>query len=158
MATSGTVADPVSITGVDEGGYLKGANADRIFKTHVVEIAEDPECCAPVRHGRVGTVRAGEADSGLNVGTGDGDPQETAYQGHIRLGVGVQWRRILCIRARQTARRITWSEDRCRGGLVKFFRELFDVVLLAKSDEGSCLLYTSPSPRDRQKSRMPSSA
>ena len=26
------------------------------------------------------------------------------------------------------------------------------------SDLGSCLLYTSPSPRDRQKSRMPSSA
>ena len=25
-------------------------------------------------------------------------------------------------------------------------------------DKGSCLLYTSPSPRDRQKSRMPSSA
>ena len=24
--------------------------------------------------------------------------------------------------------------------------------------DGSCLLYTSPSPRDRQKSRMPSSA
>ena len=35
---------------------------------------------------------------------------------------------------------------------------------LAKPDDGSlqvqqgCLLYTSPSPRDRQKSRMPSSA
>ena len=27
-----------------------------------------------------------------------------------------------------------------------------------ESDEGDCLLYTSPSPRDRQKSRMPSSA
>ena len=25
-------------------------------------------------------------------------------------------------------------------------------------DESACLLYTSPSPRDRQKSRMPSSA
>ena len=25
-------------------------------------------------------------------------------------------------------------------------------------DESTCLLYTSPSPRDRQKSRMPSSA
>ena len=30
-----------------------------------------------------------------------------------------------------------------------------DVVGVAK---GGCLLYTSPSPRDRQKSRMPSSA
>ena len=27
-----------------------------------------------------------------------------------------------------------------------------------ETDSGSCLLYTSPSPRDRQKSRMPSSA
>ena len=26
------------------------------------------------------------------------------------------------------------------------------------TDDGNCLLYTSPSPRDRQKSRMPSSA
>ena len=30
-------------------------------------------------------------------------------------------------------------------------------VLTARED-GGCLLYTSPSPRDRQKSRMPSSA
>ena len=30
--------------------------------------------------------------------------------------------------------------------------------LLAKKECNSCLLYTSPSPRDRQKSRMPSSA
>ena len=29
---------------------------------------------------------------------------------------------------------------------------------LAKCSEIACLLYTSPSPRDRQKSRMPSSA
>ena len=30
--------------------------------------------------------------------------------------------------------------------------------LLLAGDNDSCLLYTSPSPRDRQKSRMPSSA
>ena len=29
---------------------------------------------------------------------------------------------------------------------------------LARTDPETCLLYTSPSPRDRQKSRMPSSA
>ena len=29
---------------------------------------------------------------------------------------------------------------------------------LAGTQEATCLLYTSPSPRDRQKSRMPSSA
>ena len=31
-------------------------------------------------------------------------------------------------------------------------------VLINQADNGACLLYTSPSPRDRQKSRMPSSA
>ena len=35
-----------------------------------------------------------------------------------------------------------------------------DVVLLEKNEltSGSCLLYTSPSPRDKRQSRMPSSA
>ena len=46
-------------------------------------------------------------------------------------------------------------------------RESFDVVLPILDDEGNltgdtetktCLLYTSPSPRDRTRSRMPSSA
>ena len=31
-------------------------------------------------------------------------------------------------------------------------------VRVLKAQAGHCLLYTSPSPRDRQKSRMPSSA
>ena len=33
-----------------------------------------------------------------------------------------------------------------------------DVVAAPVAENLSCLLYTSPSPRDRQKSRMPSSA
>ena len=33
-----------------------------------------------------------------------------------------------------------------------------DIGLVAFADANGCLLYTSPSPRDRQKSRMPSSA
>ena len=38
-------------------------------------------------------------------------------------------------------------------------KEQFEVVnIQAKRIHQSCLLYTSPSPRDRQKSRMPSSA
>ena len=32
------------------------------------------------------------------------------------------------------------------------------LLLGQRADSGACLLYTSPSPRDRQKSRMPSSA
>ena len=33
-----------------------------------------------------------------------------------------------------------------------------NIFRLFRDDNGVCLLYTSPSPRDRQKSRMPSSA
>ena len=33
-----------------------------------------------------------------------------------------------------------------------------DAVSVGSNKHHSCLLYTSPSPRDRQKSRMPSSA
>ena len=41
--------------------------------------------------------------------------------------------------------------------LVMGLEEEFDVSVEEDEVEG-CLLYTSPSPRDRQKSRMPSSA
>ena len=34
----------------------------------------------------------------------------------------------------------------------------FAQVELKKATDGTCLLYTSPSPRDRTRSRMPSSA
>ena len=46
----------------------------------------------------------------------------------------------------------------------RYSRALFEVASETKeidkveSDVRNCLLYTSPSPRDRQKSRMPSSA
>src|SRR5665213_1096243 len=36
--------------------------------------------------------------------------------------------------------------------------QALDILMLAKAGLKPCLLYTSPSPRDRQKSRMPSSA
>ena len=36
--------------------------------------------------------------------------------------------------------------------------KLYDEALELMSEGVTCLLYTSPSPRDRQKSRMPSSA
>ena len=55
-------------------------------------------------------------------------------------------------------------------GQAQFEKALQTQLILAEDGEvieleagnfqisGSCLLYTSPSPRDRQKSRMPSSA
>ena len=39
-----------------------------------------------------------------------------------------------------------------------YFERLFAIKAASKVDSNFCLLYTSPSPRDRQKSRMPSSA
>ena len=36
--------------------------------------------------------------------------------------------------------------------------QVADEVAIAITMDSTCLLYTSPSPRDRQKSRMPSSA
>ena len=39
--------------------------------------------------------------------------------------------------------------------------EKYDILKhpnIHRTEDGGCLLYTSPSPRDRQKSRMPSSA
>ena len=35
---------------------------------------------------------------------------------------------------------------------------LIDALSLVLGERGSCLLYTSPSPRDKRQSRMPSSA
>ena len=46
---------------------------------------------------------------------------------------------------------VLWADGPIDGGVALFSVEI------AVVDRG-CLLYTSPSPRDRQKSRMPSSA
>ena len=43
------------------------------------------------------------------------------------------------------------------GEVIEILKE-GDRFIIAAGGEGGCLLYTSPSPRDRQKSRMPSSA
>ena len=53
---------------------------------------------------------------------------------------------------------INTTEKWCRDRAI--YLALMESVQLAdgQGDKNSCLLYTSPSPRDRQKSRMPSSA
>ena len=43
-------------------------------------------------------------------------------------------------------------------GSVRSLGLFLDLVASAAKAQDTCLLYTSPSPRDRQKSRMPSSA
>ena len=52
-----------------------------------------------------------------------------------------------------------WMENRSeeRGNIHKYFPEARSVISVGMNYY-TCLLYTSPSPRDRQKSRMPSSA
>ena len=56
------------------------------------------------------------------------------------------------VRRSRSCRRQGWS-TRVQGRLIQHTRTIWDGVVY-----GDCLLYTSPSPRDRQKSRMPSSA
>ena len=50
---------------------------------------------------------------------------------------------------------LDWS---AAGGLPEVFTTAHDALLVQAGLRPGCLLYTSPSPRDRQKSRMPSSA
>ena len=69
---------------------------------------------------------------------------------------------------RQGATRATWwrNVNRERGDLPRTLPEfeylavyeVGDPFVAPATPSGICLLYTSPSPRDRQKSRMPSSA
>ena len=42
--------------------------------------------------------------------------------------------------------------------VVKRYPSILDQISVSKTEPGDCLLYTSPSPRDRTRSRMPSSA
>ena len=50
-------------------------------------------------------------------------------------------------------------ETSCADGSVSLAMMIFDTNSIAGHlQDFTCLLYTSPSPRDRQKSRMPSSA
>ena len=67
--------------------------------------------------------------------------------GHEAVGVGgvVSFAGV----TRRTVRRV---------GLVDLEAVLVDVVAVGMMQVAVCLLYTSPSPRDRQKARMPSSA
>ena len=60
--------------------------------------------------------------------------------------------RLLGVSASAVGKSVARLEDRL--GVRLFHRSTRSITLTAEG----CLLYTSPSPRDRQKSRMPSSA
>ena len=75
------------------------------------------------------------------------------------------WRRSGAIVATEYAEwfQTSWrsnamTESTLERGLIVGFRLLMGWTFLYAAIHQICLLYTSPSPRDRQKSRMPSSA
>ena len=76
------------------------------------------------------------------------------YDGNPRLGFLYQH---LCTKLLTCSPRyeLVAEEIQING---KTGRTIGAVDLILKNQETNCLLYTSPSPRDRQKSRMPSSA
>ena len=59
------------------------------------------------------------------------------------------------VEARLADAKFFWDKDRSKN-LIKQIANLKSVTFYEKL--GTCLLYTSPSPRDRTRSRMPSSA
>ena len=65
--------------------------------------------------------------------------------GHIDHGKTTTTAAILAVQAAKGLAEAKNYSDIAKGGTVR-------------DDTKTCLLYTSPSPRDRQKSRMPSSA
>ena len=72
------------------------------------------------------------------------------------------WWELIVARAEATPDRRMLIDDRGRSLTFGDYRRLAEEVAagLAASgvQRGDCLLYTSPSPRDRTRSRMPSSA
>ena len=57
--------------------------------------------------------------------------------------------------AEGAARRAPWAKRLAIAGALFL---VLGALLINSQNDAICLLYTSPSPRDRQKSRMPSSA
>ena len=135
-------------------GDTNGIGYELIFKTFAEQ--EMLELCTPVIYGspKVATYHRNALDIPANF-TIVNDVEEIkdgrinfipVFDEEIKVELGVP------------------SEESGNAGLLAVDRALedyrkgvFDVLVTAPIDN-NCLLYTSPSPRDRQKSRMPSSA
>ena len=71
------------------------------------------------------------------------------------------WISMLCAFGTGALIGLFFYRDEFLGGYASFRRRILRLGHIAQAALGMmnvCLLYTSPSPRDRQKSRMPSSA
>ena len=91
----------------------------------------------------------------LHIYDGEGKGKSQAALGVVlrTIGLGIcekRQTRVLLLRFLKGPGR-SYDEDAAIDALQQGFPHLIDQVR-------TCLLYTSPSPRDRQKSRMPSSA
>ena len=60
--------------------------------------------------------------------------------------------------AEQDAEQRQESEEEARSSMTEVKLERDDLKTLMREAMAACLLYTSPSPRDKRQSRMPSSA
>ena len=101
-------------------------------------------------------VRAEQAGHVRRIaGRGHGDDG-----GHLRhlIGGGQHGRAAEAVADQQARRRVVVAQEVGGGHQVGQVGREIGVGELALARAQACLLYTSPSPRDRQKSRMPSSA
>ena len=96
-------------------------------------------------------------------------PSSTLSAGAFFIGVWMAFLAIINILfgAYSDGRRVNWVDFFTNGANTNSAHDVAlvfpdDIVFILLSSlliaAGACLLYTSPSPRDRQKSRMPSSA
>ena len=92
-------------------------------------------------------------------------PRYEPFQAQTSVtGIGSNTLRVPAAASRSGTFDLETRRDRVGLGLNKYFSEVWNVKVDFRNEtkEGArlwgCLLYTSPSPRDRQKSRMPSSA
>ena len=96
----------------------------------------------------IGIRLAGDSDSSLALAVDRADARARALAGFVLGDVDLQ---------DDAARRHAATDERVRA--LKLREQAEDVADRAEEQLAeNCLLYTSPSPRDRQKSRMPSSA
>ena len=65
---------------------------------------------------------------------------------------------LVCIGARRDNPNCDPGDVTVHRGIFEVIDQDIDVLIELIGGTDTCLLYTSPSPRDRQKSRMPSSA
>ena len=75
-------------------------------------------------------------------------------------GRGIEFEELREYQTGDDIRAIDWKVTARTGKpFIKSFREERDLTVVVAIDlSSSCLLYTSPSPRDKRQSRMPSSA